>query len=350
MSRYLNARYQPMAAYVPGEQPATPGLVKLNTNESPFPPAPGAIDAVSPTALRKLRLYSPIGVTALDRAIAQAYRVSTDQVVVGNGSDEVLSFIFLAYGDHGVRFADTTYGFYKVWASLYGVKSGVVPVMPDLRVNPADYRQNDAMVVLANPNAPTGLALSLDEIESIVRANPDHPVVIDEAYIDFGGESAVELISRYENLLVVMTFSKSRNLAGARLGFALGSPALIADLNKIRYSINPYNVNALTQWIGAASIRDPAYFEACTRAIMAARTYTSEALCALGFDVIPSKANFVFASPPGGDGGAYQRALREKNILVRHFDEERTRGYVRISIGHMNEMQRLIEATKEVLA
>ncbi len=349
MSRYLNARHQGMDAYTPGEQPAQQNLIKLNTNESPFPPSPKAVAAVTEEALNRLRLYSPIGVTALDRAIAAAYAVSPDQVITGNGSDELLSFAFIAWGDRGARYADITYGFYKVWAALYGVRSCVVPVRDDFSINPKDYMKSDAMVLLANPNAPTGLTLALDEIEEIVRMNPDHPVVIDEAYVDFGGESASALIDRYENLLVVGTFSKSRSLAGARLGYALGNRALIEDLNKIKYSINPYNVNALTQLMGEAAVNDIAYFRDCTRKVIEAREYTARALRELGFRVLDSKANFLFASPPDGDGRGYQQALRANNILVRHFAAKRTAPFVRISIGRMDEMLRLIEVTREVI-
>lgn len=350
MSRFLNARYQAMKAYVPGEQPKEPNLIKLNTNESPFPPSPLALAAATPEALRRLRLYSPIGVTELDCAIADAYGLSPERVIAGNGSDEILSYAFLAWGDRGARYPDITYGFYRVWAALYGVRSQMAPVAGDFSIDPDDYRDGDEMVVIANPNAPTGLTLCRADVERIVRLKPDRPVVVDEAYVDFGGESAASLVDRYDNLLVVMTASKSRSLAGARLGWALGSKALIEDLNKMRYSLNPYNVNAITQLMGAAALRDRAYFEDCVRRIVDARAYTEASLRALGFAVLPSKANFVFASPPDGDARGYQAKLRAKGILIRHFDQPRIEAYARISIGRMDEMERLIEVTKEVYA
>ena len=349
MSRYLADRYQEMQAYTPGEQPKAGTLIKLNTNESPFPPSPKAIAAVTKEALGDLRLYCPIEAFDLRRAIAEKYRLSPERIIVSNGSDEVLAFAFLAFGDSGAYFPDVTYGFYKVWAQLYGVDFVQVPVHDDFSIYVGDYLRNDRMIVIANPNAPTGLALSLREIEIILRANPDHVVIIDEAYVDFGAQSAVGLLDKFDNLLIARTFSKSHALAGARLGYIMGNAELIADLNKIKFSFNPYNVNSITQIMGAHAMHDGAYSDQCMEQISIARDYTSDALCALGFDVIPSSANFVFAAPPDGDGELYSRSLRERGILVRHFNADRIRAYVRITIGTMMQMRTLIAATKEIV-
>lgn len=350
MSRFLSGRLRACAPYVPGEQPKGQPLIKLNTNESPYPPSPLAMAAVTPEALQDLRLYCDIGAGDFCDAVAEAYGVAPDQVLPGNGSDEVLSFAFQAFGQGGVAFPDVSYGFYAVWAALYGLDATAVPVGDDFSIDPSDYFHRGRLVVIANPNAPTGLCLDLAAIRAIVEANRDSVVLIDEAYVDFGGQSAAALIAEYENLLVVQTFSKSRSLAGARLGFALGPRALIEDLNRVKFSINPYNVSSVTQVLGAAAMRDAAYFEDCRGKIVAAREYAKEALRALGFAVADSAANFLFAAPPPGlSGAAYQRELRARGILVRHFAQPRIDNRVRISVGTMAQMRALTQATKEVL-
>ena len=349
MSIFLSECNRDLKAYVPGEQPKVKNLVKLNTNESPFPPAPGVAEAVK-NAADSLQLYNDLSAAKLTGLLAKTYGVETNQVFVGNGSDEVLAFAFQAFGGNGLKFADITYGCYKVWAGLYHLDAKIVPLKEDFTIDPADYRGNDRCVVIANPNAPTGMALPLSSIAEIAANNPDQVVIVDEAYVDFGAESAVSLLPEYENILVVQTFSKSRQLAGARLGFAIGSEELIRDLNLIRFSFHPYNVNSLTQAAGAAALEQPDYFEACRQTIMENRAWTKTELEKLGFRVLDSKANFLFAAAPGMNGGEYQKKLREKNILIRYFDQPRIRDFTRITIGSKAQMEKLIEATKEILA
>ncbi len=349
MSRFLSECNRDLKAYVPGEQPKVKNLVKLNTNESPFPPAPGVAEAVK-NAAESLQLYNDLSAAKLTGLLAETYGVKESQIFVGNGSDEVLAFAFQAFGGGGLTFPDITYGCYTVWAGLYHLDAKIVPLKEDFTIDPADYRGNDRCVVIANPNAPTGMALPLSSIAEIAANNPDQVVIVDEAYVDFGAESAVSLLRSYENILVVQTFSKSRQLAGARLGFAIGSEELIRDLNLIRFSFHPYNVNTLTQAAGAAALEQPDYFEACRQTIMENRAWTKTELEKLGFRVLDSKANFLFAAAPGMNGGEYQKKLREKNILIRYFDQPRIRDFTRITIGSKAQMEKLIEATKEILA
>ncbi|MBR3108112.1 MAG: histidinol-phosphate transaminase [Clostridia bacterium] len=347
MSRYLSERLQALAPYVPGEQPKVK-LIKLNTNESPFPPAPGVKEAVA-AAAGTLQLYNDLAATKLTRLLAETYGLKENQITVSNGSDEILAFAFQAFGGHGLVFPDITYGFYPVWAELYGLDAKIIPLDADFSIDISDYQGNDRCIVIANPNAPTGKALPLSALKEIAEKNPDQVVIVDEAYVDFGGESALALVPEFDNVLVVRTFSKSRQLAGARLGFAMGSATLIDDLNRVRFSFHPYNVNSLTQAAGAAALEQPEYFESCRRTIMETRAWTVEQLKALGFRVLDSKANFVFASAPGMSGGEYQKKLREKNILIRHFNIPRIQDFVRITIGTKEQMAALIQATKEIL-
>ena len=349
MSKFLSEGKQSLSPYTPGEQPKVTNLIKLNTNESPFPPSPKVIEAVSPEAVAKLRLYSDIQTTGLVDAIARRSGLSPDQVITSNGSDEILAFAFQAFGEKGIAFPDITYGFYSVWAELFGLPARVIPLNDDFTVPLEQFMTNTHTVVLANPNAPTGLALPMSDIRRLLEANPDQVVIIDEAYADFAAESAVSLISEYENLLVVQTFSKSRQLAGARLGFAMGHKELIGDLNRIKFSFNPYNVNALTQLAGEAAMRDEEYFISCRDQIIAAREWTERKLKSLGFTVLPSSANFIFAAPNFCEGAEYLAALRERNILVRHWKSERIRDYVRITVGTQQQMQTLISVTKELM-
>ena len=349
MSRYLIDTYQPLEAYVPGEQPQDMQYVKLNTNESPSPPSPAVIAAASREAGR-LQLYSdPVCANVRD-AIAGLYGVGRENVLAANGSDEVLAFAFQAFGGEGLAHPDITYGCYAVWTGLYHLDAKIIPLKEDFTIDPKDYESLDRCVVIANPNAPTGIALPLSAIAQIAKSNPDRVVIVDEAYVGFGADSAVKLLPEYGNILVVRTFSKSRQLAGARLGFALGSEELIGDLNLIRYSFHPYNVNSLTQAAGAAALEDAAYFEDCRQKIMETRAWTKEQLESLGFQVLDSRANFLFAAAPGLGGAEYQKRLREKKILIRYFDQPRIRDFVRITIGSREQMEKLIEATKEILA
>ena len=261
MSRFFARRYAGLTEYVPGEQPRDQQYIKLNTNESPYPPSQGVLDAVSTAEVKKLNLYSDPDARDLTAAVAGAYGVGPENVFLSNGSDDILNFSFMAFCDGGARFPEVTYGFYQVYAALHGVTYDTPALREDFSIDPQDYCSAGKTVVLANPNAQTGVALPLSDIERIVRSNPDNVVVIDEAYVDFGAESAVPLTKRYDNLLVVQTFSKSRSMAGARLGFAIGSAGLIADLNKIKYSTNPYNLNRLTQIAGVAALKDQAYYD-----------------------------------------------------------------------------------------
>jgi len=352
MSRFLSERFANMDAYVPGEQPADMEYIKLNTNESPYPPPPGVIAAVTEIELKNLRLYpNPDGSVLLKR-IADFYSVSRDNVIIGNGSDELLAFAFLAFCDRnrGVVFPDITYGFYPVYAQLYGIPYTQIPLKDDFTIDPNDYYRTGRNIVIANPNAPTGMSLQLSDIEEIVRSNPEYIVLIDEAYVDFGTDSAIPLIQKYENLLVIHTYSKSRSMAGARLAFSIGPAPLIEDLKKMKYSFNPYNVNRLTQLAGIAALDEEEYYISMRKEIVEVRSYTMQRLLELGFKVTDSKANFVFASPPCISGFEMYSALREKGILVRHWNKARISDYLRITIGTKNQMDTLLQAVETILS
>jgi histidinol-phosphate aminotransferase len=297
MSRFLSDRLAELEAYVPGEQPADMEYIKLNTNESPFPPAPGVTASITKGEAEKLNLYPNPDGTRLLVKLAEFYNVAPENVIVGNGSDELLAFAFFGFcdGGRGVSFPDITYGFYPVYAELYGASFEQIPLKDDFSVDPAEYCGIYRNIILANPNAPTGIALPLSDIEEIARTNPDNVVLIDEAYVDFGADSAIALTKKYDNLLVVHTFSKSRSMAGARLSFAIGSAPLIDDMRKMKYSFNPYNVNRLTQIMGEAALDDDAYYREKHREIIETRAYTMARLRELGFTMTDSKANFLFA-------------------------------------------------------
>ena len=350
MSQFFTEKFASLVPYTPGEQPRDMQYVKLNTNESPFPPSPKVAEAVAKEA-GKLQLYSDPESTALRAKLAEVYGVKPSQVIVSNGSDEVLNFAFMAFADEKspLAFPDISYGFYPVFAELNHIPYTQVPLKADFSIDPADYMGLNKTVVIANPNAPTGMCLPLSDIEKIVKSNPHNVVIIDEAYVDFGGESAVKLVDRYENLLVVQTFSKSRSMAGARLGFAIGNEKLIADLNTIRYSTNPYNVNRMTEFAGVAALEENDYYMANAKTIMENRAWTVAELHKLGFAVLPSKANFVFAKSGSVDGETLYKELKAKGVLVRHFTKERIAPYVRITIGTKAQMETLIAKIKEIL-
>lgn len=350
MSRFLSAKYAQLTPYTPGEQPRDQQYVKLNTNESPFPPSQGVLAAASNEAAR-LNLYSDPECTQLKAAAAELYGVLPENVLPVNGSDEILYFAFLAFGDerNPFAFADVSYGFYPVYAEFCGVPKREIPLTDALAIDYRDYLGIREHILLANPNAPTGTCLPVDEIEAILIANPDRLVIVDEAYIDFGGVSCVPLTARYDNLLVIQTFSKSRSLAGARLGFGIGCAALIRDLNTVKYSINPYNVNRMTQAAGVAAIRDNAYYEENARRIAAVREETASRLRTLGFTVLPSKANFLFAASDRVGGEALYKTLKSRGVLVRHFTKERIKDYCRITIGTAEQMDILLGNIKEIL-
>ena len=348
MSRFFSRKFDRLTPYTPGEQPQDKPYVKLNTNESPFPPSAKAIAAAAEEAAR-LQLYPDPTCGNLRAALAARYGVTPDRVVVTNGSDEVLSFAFMAYGDDGVAFPDITYGFYRVFADLYGLDYTEIPLKEDFTIDVEDYAGLGKAIFIANPNAPTGIPLSLDAIERIVAANPDHIVVVDEAYVDFGGASAVPLTAKYDNLLVTGTFSKSRSMAGARLGFGIACPALIADLETLRYSTNPYNINRMTLAAGLGQLADEDTTRRNCQTIIANREYTTAQLEAMGFTVIPSAANFVFAASPRIGGKALYEGLKDRGVLVRHFETPRLKDYNRITIGSREQMDALLTAIREIL-
>lgn len=350
MSRFFSEKYRSLIPYTPGEQPTERKYIKLNTNESPFPPSALAQEKAAEAAAQ-LQLYPDPTCRELTEAVAALCDVTFDNVLLTNGSDEILNFAFMAFCDeeHPAVFPDITYGFYSVFAQLNGVPYRTVPLREDLSVDPADYIGAGGTIFIANPNAPTGLALTLDQIETILKGNPDNVVVIDEAYVDFGGESCVPLTKRYDNLLVTQTFSKSRSMAGARLGFGVGCAELIRDLNTVKYSTNPYNINRLTMAAGLGTLADEAYTQANCRTVMNTRETTAKALQALGFTMTESRTNFLFVKHPKADGGTLYRQLKEHGILVRHFDKPRIAEYLRITVGSAEEMRALTAALKTIL-
>lgn len=350
MKNFMVSRYASLEAYVPGEQPRDMEYVKLNTNESPFPPSPAVIKAVNSEELEKLKLYSDPEGKDLRDAIAANFGYKRENILLGNGSDEILAFAFFAFcAGEKVFFPDITYGFYPVYAELVGADAQIMPLKDDFSIDINDYMSNSGMVVIANPNAPTGMALPLSDIEKIVAANPDNIVLVDEAYVDFGGESAVGLVSKYENLIVARTYSKSRSLAGARLGFGIASEGVIADMNRIKYSFNPYNINRLTLLAGKASIEDKDYFEKNIKSIIETRAYTVAELEKRGFAVLPSAANFIFAKKDGKSGEELYKELKKRGVLVRHFTKERIKDHLRITIGTKDQMDVLLSKLDEII-
>lgn len=345
MSRFLSPEAQRLAPYTPGEQPRDQRYIKLNTNESPFPPSPKVLEALSRTEAEKLYLYSDPACTGLNGAIAKRYGLALENVISGNGSDEILAFAFRAFCGEGkgAAFADITYGFYEAQAALFGLEARRVPLREDFSLNVEDYLDFPGTVVIANPNAPTGMAVPAADIRRLLERNPGRVVIVDEAYVDFGAESCVPMVREYANLLVTQTMSKSRSLAGGRIGFALGSPELIADLNRVKYSFNPYNVNRLSLLAGAAAMEDGEYFQACCKAVRETRAWTAAELERRGFTVLPSSANFLFAKSDRFPGGELYRKLKENGILVRWFGKERIRDFCRITIGSREQMEALVE-------
>ncbi len=349
MSAFLKPCYQTLEAYTPGEQPRDQRYIKLNTNESPYPPAPEVVAAMDSRQLEDLRLYSDPTGKALRQKIAALYGLEWDNVILTNGSDDVLNFAFMAFSGDGVAFPDITYGFYSVFAQLHGISAQQIPLKEDFTLDYRDYCGLGKMIVIANPNAPTGLAIPLEEIREILRTNPGHVVVIDEAYVDFGGESAAGLLAEFDNLLVTQTFSKSRSMAGARLGFGLGGKAIISDLEKLRYSTNPYNINRLTMLLGEKTIENNDYYMANCRRIAADRAYTQAELEKLGFSVLPGLGNFLFAASGDISGEKLYLGLKKRGVLVRHFTSPRICNYNRITIGTRQEMDGFLAAVRDCL-
>ena len=348
MSQYLNACYAQLQAYTPGEQPRDMQYIKLNTNESPYPPAPSVCKALEGGAVENLRLYSDPACRDLKEKLSKLYDVKPQNIFLTNGSDDILNFAFMAFGEKGAAYADITYGFYSVFAQLHGIESTVLPLKEDFSLDYKDYCGLNKLIVIANPNAPTGMDIPLWQIEEILKSNPNNVVVIDEAYVDFGGTSAYQLIGKYENLLVTRTYSKSRCMAGARLGYAFGSETIIEDLEKLRYSTNPYNVNTLTLKLGEATVdANDYYMEKCAE-INRTREFTAQALVKLGYTVLPSHANFVFAKSPKIPGGVLYSQLRKQGILVRHFDKPRICDYLRITIGTKEQMETFISVIAQI--
>ena len=351
MSKFLSKEASRLAPYTPGEQPTDARYIKLNTNESPFPPAPKVVKAISRAEVLKLNLYSDPTCGQLVEAIAKRYALQSENVLTGNGSDEILAFAFRAFCGEGkpLAHADITYGFYKSQVALFGLEAKVIPLREDFTLNVDDYMDFPGTIVIANPNAPTGMTVSQADIQRLLEADPDRVVIVDEAYVDFGAESCAPLICRYDNLLVVQTMSKSRSLAGGRVGFALGSAELISALNRVKYSFNPYNVNRLSIVAGAAAVEDEDYFQTCTATIRNNRAWTVRELEALGFTVLPSQANFIFAESDKIPGGDLYRKLKENGILVRWFDADRIRDYVRVTIGSLEQMASLVDEIARLL-
>lgn len=351
MSKFFNKYYENLTPYVPGEQPQNKTYIKLNTNESPYPPAYSLKSDFDMELIRGLKLYSDPDVKELKEVIAEFYDLDKKEVFIGNGSDECLYYSFMAFGGGGVSFPDITYGFYKVYADVNHLRANVIPLKEDFSIDAGDYKNLGTAIIIANPNAPTGLMLSLIEIREILENNKNNVVIIDEAYIDFADEksSAVSLISEYDNLLVIQTFSKSRSLAGARVGFAMGNARLIAGLERIKFSTNPYNVNTLSMKMAVEGIKNTGYFYENCNKIKETRAFTKNELEKLGLTVLDSRANFLFAGTDKISGMRLYEELKARGILIRHFDDERIKEYNRITIGSMEDMKVFIERVRDIL-
>ena len=351
MSRFMSARFDSLEEYVPGEQPRDMQYVKLNTNESPFPPSKEVIEAVNSIEVSRLNLYPDPTAKGLKEKLAKRYGVERENVFVSNGSDDILNFAFMAFCDDttGVTYPSISYGFYEVYAALYSLDAKETPLKEDFSIDISDYFNAGRTVVIANPNAPTGLLLPKEDIKKILDTNKDNVVLIDEAYIDFGGESCVDLIHTYPNLLVVRTFSKSRCLAGARLGFAIASKELISDLEKIKFSTNPYNINRLSLIAGECAIDSDDYYFERAKENIAAREYTVDELKKRNFTMTDSYANFIFAKHESIGGEELYLELKSRGVLVRHFSKAEIADYNRITIGTKEQMTALISAVDDIL-
>ena len=350
MSRFFSQKYSSLVPYTPGEQPKDTQYIKLNTNESPFSPSKTA-QLYATKAAQNLQLYSDPECRELIKLAANRFSVNEDEILFTNGSDEVLNFAFMAFCDKNTPaiFPDITYGFYTVFAQINNIPYEQIPLNDDFTICIDDYKNVDGTIFIANPNAPTGIALTVEQIEEIIKSNPDNVVVIDEAYVDFGADSVVPLTKKYDNLLVTQTFSKSRSLAGGRLGFGIGNKKLIQDLNTIKYSTNPYNVNSLTMAAGVGTLIDDEYCMDNCKTIIENREWTITKLKELGFTMTDSSANFIFAKHNTAHGKDIYLKLKEKGVLVRYFDKEKLSDYNRITIGSKEQMNILIEKIQEVL-
>ena len=352
MSRFWSPLVSRLSPYVPGEQPKIANLVKLNTNENPYGPSPKVLEAIRAEVGDGLRLYPDPEATALKEAIATYHDLAPNQVFVGNGSDEVLAFIFQALFKHDepILFPDVTYSFYPVYCGLYEIAYSTVPLADDFSIRIDDYRRPNGGIIFPNPNAPTGRLLPLEQIEALLAANPDSVVVVDEAYIDFGGETAIPLVHRYPNLLVTQTLSKSRSLAGLRVGFAAGHPELIEALVRVKDSFNSYPLDRLAIAGAVAAFWDEAWFLQTRRAVMESREALVAVMARLGFDIVPSAANFIFARHPGHKAERIAAGLRDKGVIVRHFNKPRIDQHLRITVGTPEQNEALLRALADVLA
>ncbi len=352
MSKYWSDFIQQLEPYVPGEQPRVQDLVKLNTNENPYPPSPRVLEVLNTELVDKLRFYPDPGSMALKETLASRFDVEVENIFVGNGSDEVLGFAFMGLFKHNkpLLFPDISYSFYKVYAGLFDIETRLMPLDDDFAISLDDFPADNGGIIFANPNAPTGIGLPLVVIEQLLQRNRDSVLIVDEAYIDFGGETALPLIKKYPNLLVVQTLSKSRSLAGLRLGFAFGDPVLIEGLERVKNSFNSYPVDRLAEQVAIVALNDTEYFDRCCSDIVRNREALCQELLAMAFEVLPSQANFVFARPVSIAAAELFQQLRERKILVRYFDKPRIDGFIRISIGSDEEMQQLLAAIREILA
>lgn len=351
MSQFWSQRVHELDPYIPGEQPKDSQYIKLNTNENPYPPSPKALQAIHSAADERLRLYSDPNSDALSAAIATYYAVNNDQVFIGNGSDEVLAHAFVALlkQDKPLLYPDISYSFYPVYSRLFGIKTQAIPLNDNLEINIQDYRQDNGGIIFPNPNAPTGIALGLDAIQTLLEHNKDSVVVIDEAYVDFGAETAINLVDQYPNLLVIQTFSKSRSLAGLRVGFAVGHADLIEALERVKNSFNSYPLGRADIVGAAAAIEDQSHFQHCCSKIIKTRHHVSQQLNLLGFDVLDSSANFVFAKPTNIGAKTLYLRLKKCGILVRYFAYPRIDNYLRITIGTDDEMQKFLQTVQKIL-
>lgn len=353
--RFWSPEVRELEPYVPGEQPKIQNLLKLNTNENPYPPSPKVVDAVQAVLTHQadaLRLYPDPDATALKQAIAKQQNVDVSQVFVGNGSDEVLAHIFKAFfiQQEPILYPDITYSFYPVYSQFFGVQTKQIPLNEKFEIDISDYEQENGGIIITNPNAPTSIALGLDKIEQVLKANPNRVIVIDEAYVDFGAESAVEFISRYENLVVCQTTSKSRSLAGLRVGFAIGQAHLIAALEAVKNSFNSYPIDRFAIAAAVASFEDQDYFQEQCEKVIASREKLVANLTELGFNVLPSKANFIFATHSLHDAAQLAEKLREQGIIVRYFNKPRINQFLRITIGTDEQNQRLVDTLKMLIS
>jgi len=349
MKSFLLERHRKLPAYVPGDHAEGGGFIRLNTNESPYPPSPGVAAAIA-EQVSGLGYYNDPDCTQLRAVLADVYGVKPSQIIATNGSDELLYFAFMAFCDetHPIALPDVTYGYYDLFAASQGIPMVKIPLKDDFTIDYRDYLGIGKTIVFPNPNAPTGFALPLEQIEAIARSNPENVLIVDEAYVDFGAKTALELVDSNENLLIVRTFSKSRSMAGARIGFGFAQAGLIAELETVRNAVNLYSVSRMAQAAGTAAIREDAYYMDNCRRIIEARDYTTRMLREQGFEVLDSLGNFVFAKPSAMSASALKAQLRERGILVRHWDQDRVRDYLRITIGTMQEMQALDAAIEMI--